>query len=271
MKEEKDLSALIRQIQESKKYRDLNIPVETIRDLLEREIAHYKKSADALQSVRSKLHNILAPYLGDVDYAQAGQDLENTFASGESAAVRRTCETILTQHDSTRERMPYLEDFYRQIFEICGKPAIILDLACGLNPFALPWMHLPASTRYYAYDIHSPRVKLINRFFRLSGMQPLAEVRDILVRPPEIRADAAFLFKEAHRLEKRQKGCNRGLWAALPVRYLFVSLPKRSLDGKRDLRERMRRLVESSMEGHTWESGELDFPGESVYWIRKNE
>ena len=79
--------------------------------------------------------------------------------------------------------------------------------------------------------------RLLRRYLALvRGWAPaLAEVRDILVRPPQVEADAAFLFKEAHRLEKRRKGCNRALWSALKVKYLFVSLPRRSLDGKRDL------------------------------------
>jgi 16S rRNA (guanine(1405)-N(7))-methyltransferase len=146
----------------------------------------------------------------------------------------------------------------------------VLDLACGLNPFALPWMGLPATTRFFAYDIHPARIELIDEFLRLSGHEPLAEVRDILVRPPEVEADAAFLFKEAHRLEKRQKGCNHKLWAALKVKYLFVSLPRRSLDGQRDLRERMQALVAASISAQDWaERGELDFPGETVYWMKK--
>lgn len=130
-------------------------------------------------------------------------------------------------------------------------------------------MGLPIDTQFHAYDILPARVGLINSFLKLSGHEALAEVRDILVRPPQLEADAAFLFKEAHRLEKRQKGCNRVLWAAIKTKYLFVSLPRRSLDGRRNLHERMRRLVDNSMNGQGWENGELEFPGETVYWMRK--
>jgi hypothetical protein len=52
---------------------------------------------------------------------------------------------------------------------------------------------------------------------------------------------------------------------------LFVSLPNRSLDGRRDLRERMRALVDNSIDPQDWaERGELDFPGETIYWMRKD-
>ncbi len=266
-----DVAALIAQIRSGKHYKDLDLPDETLRDLLALELTRYKKPSEALKSARAKLHNIVAPYLGDLDYSQAAQELQTAFKSSQPEAVKETCLSFLKQHDSTRERLAYLEDFYQGIFSICGQPADVLDLACGLNPFALPWMGLPRTTRFYAYDIHPPRIALINEFLRLSGCQPLAEVRDILVRPPEIEADAAFLFKEAHRLEKRRKGCNRALWAALKVKFLFVSLPRRSLDGKRDLRERMRGLVADNITDGDWDArGELDFPGEMVFWMKRH-
>jgi 16S rRNA (guanine(1405)-N(7))-methyltransferase len=270
MKTGSDLEALLAKIQTSRKYQELGVPEETLRDLLEQELARHSKPAEALKSARAKLHNIMAPYLGDPDYTQAAIELQQAFAMG-SDAVEETCRELLRQHDSTRERLAYLQDFYAGIRGVCGQPRSVLDLACGLNPFALPWMGLPEDCHFYAYDIHPARVALINDFLRLSGREPLAQVRDILVRPPEVVADAAFLFKEAHRMEKRQKGCNRGLWAALKVKYLFVSLPNRSLDGRRDLRERMRALVDNSIDPQDWaERGELDFPGETIYWMRKD-
>ncbi|NPV42086.1 MAG: hypothetical protein HPY72_12190 [Anaerolineae bacterium] len=265
-----DLEGLMAQLRAGKTYKGLELPEETLRDLLALELSRYKKPAEALKSARAKLHNVMAPYLGDLDYAQAAQELQAAFSSGPDA-VKDTCRAFLQQHDSTRERLVYLEDFYKEIFAICGQPASVLDLACGLNPFALPWIGLPSGARYYAYDIHPPRVALITDFLRLSGKEALAEVRDILVRPPQVEADAAFLFKEAHRLEKRRKGCNRALWSALKVKYLFVSLPRRSLDGKRDLRERMRGLVADNLNPAEWEArGELDFPGETVFWMKRH-
>jgi len=270
MSADTSVDALLAKIQSSRKYQELGLPEETLRNLLEQELARHAKPAEALKSARAKMNNIMAPYLGDPDYTQAAEDLQQAFAQGE-AAVQATCTEILRQHDSTRERLSYLEDFYAGIRSVCGQPRSVLDLACGLNPLALPWMGLPADCCFHAYDIHPARVALINEFLRLNGREPLAEVRDVLVRPPEVSADAAFLFKEAHRMEKRQKGCNRGLWAALHVKYLFVSLPKRSLDGRRDLRERMRALVDNSINPADWaERGELDFPGETIYWMRKD-
>jgi len=121
--------------------------------------------------------------------------------------MRDVCQQLLLSHVSTRERWPILVDFYQQIFEITGMPHSIMDLACGMNPFALPWMGLPKNVEYHAYDLNEPRIKLINHFFSAYGLPELADHRDFLIHKPEISADATFLFKEVHRLENREKGC----------------------------------------------------------------
>ena len=46
----------------------------------------------------------------------------------------------------------------------------ILDLACAMHPFAHPWMNLPPDCPYLAYDLHQPRVDLINHFFQTAGI-----------------------------------------------------------------------------------------------------
>jgi 16S rRNA (guanine(1405)-N(7))-methyltransferase len=262
-----DLPAMIGEIRNSRKYREMGIPDATIEDILRQELERHPKPADALRSAKSILHNVMAPYLGDVDHDQARNLLDSAFASGEMEYIHQAARTILKQHDSTRERLPYLEDFYRCIREACPGMHTILDLACGLNPFAIPWMGLPNPVNYHAYDIHQPRVMLINQFLHGFGLQPLAEVRDILVDPPQVQADAAFLFKEAHRMEKRRKGASRELIQTLHAQVIFISLPNRSLDGQRDLGVRMKRLVNGIFEGTGSEIHSADFPGETLYWV----
>ncbi|HVN56620.1 MAG TPA: hypothetical protein VMT46_20005 [Anaerolineaceae bacterium] len=260
----------IREILNSKKYRGMNLCADTLRDVLEREVSSSGRSQkEALKAARQKLHNIVAPYLGDPDYPAAERELETAFASRDVEAIRAVCTRILAAHASTRERISILDDFYTRIFAATGKPAAILDAACGLNPLTFPWMSLPLNTRYHAYDIHGPRVEFLNHYFHLQGLAVLAEQRDVLVHPPEERGELAFLFKEAHRFEQRQRGCNAPLWDALRVRYLLVSLPTHSLSGRFDLVDRQRQLVREILGQRTWLVGELLFENEIVFCIDK--
>jgi len=267
--EKKQLDQLTGLILQNRKYLELNIPREMVIDLIKHEKAAGLEEKAVLKNVRRKMHNIVAPYLGDPNYADAIHWLEVAYQSNNVEKIKQACTRILKEHASTRERIPYLKDFYEQIFAICGKPGSILDLACGLNPISLLWMNLPSSTDYYAFDIHTPRVNFINQFLVLAGKQPLAEVRDVLVRPPEIRSDIVFFFKEAHRLEQRRKGANRELWRALNVNTLFVSLPSSSLSGQHDLSGQMRRLVQNAIQGLTWSMQEIKIGNELVFCIKK--
>jgi 16S rRNA (guanine(1405)-N(7))-methyltransferase len=262
-----DYETLIDTILQSRKYRDLAIPTETVRDLLEQELPRYRTQKEAVEVVRKKLHNIMASYLGDPNYPAAAKHLDAAFAGGDVAQIRQVCSSILEMHASSKERMPILDGFYERLFALTGKPKTVLDLACGLNPFALPWMGLAPDVRYYAYDIHQPRLDLINHFFSLEGLQPLGIKQDILVDPPQVEAEVALFFKEAHRFEQRQHGCNRGLWIALRVRYLLVSLPTNSLSGRHNLVERQRRLVYNTLSGLPWQVSELMFDSELVFCI----
>ena len=92
---------------------------------------------------------------------------------------------------------------------------------------------------------------------------------DILVTPPDEKADAAFLFKEAHRFEERESGCNRALWRALKVKTLYVSLPPFSLTGRHDLTTKNRKLVTDSIAGEEWRVSEITFTNEQVFVIEK--
>jgi len=264
---QESIQSLAVNILSSRKYRDLGLPVETVCNLLEQELPRHRSQKDALDAVRQKLHNIVAPYLGDPDYPEAARKLEQAFASPDPEAVRQACRATLAAHASTRERLALLDGFYSRLWQVTGLPRTLLDLACGLHPFSFLWMRLPLSTCYYAYDIVRPRVDLINRYFSLQGLQPLAAVQDILVEPPAVEADVALFFKEAHRFEQRQHGCNRPFWQALRVSWLLVSLPTESLAKKHNLLEGHRRLVYNTLDGLNWPVTELEFEGEIVFCI----
>ena len=252
----------------SRKYAAMDLPAETVKDLIRQEITAGKQPKEVEKSMREKLHQIIAPYLGDPDYPAEEERLAAAAAEGEEA-VRDWCLQILSVHPSSRERLPHMTAFYQAIFDRIGIPKIILDVACAFNPFAFPWMGLPKSTAYHAYDLHTPRVHLINTFFKVYGMEPLAETRDILLNPPETKADAAFFFKEAHRFEARKKGCNRNFWISLPVETIVVTLPAENLTGQHQMRDRQRNLIEKNIEGLNWQLEETEIAGEMIFFIRK--
>lgn len=264
-----DRQQAVERILNSAKYRGLGIPPETVADLFAQEEGKYTSTRELEKAVRQKLHNVMAVYLGDPDYSKAADALTEAWHQGGTQALKPVCRQLLETHASTRERLPLLETFYQQVFAVTGMPGVFLDLACGLHPFGLPWMALPPGCQYFAYDIHAPRIALVNHFFQLIGQPGAGVLQDILLQPPDVTADVAFFFKEAHRLEQRQHGANRGLWKSINTRFLLVSLPTSSLTGRRDLLDKHRRLVETTLAGLDWPVTELLLENEIIFCLDK--
>jgi 16S rRNA (guanine(1405)-N(7))-methyltransferase len=173
-------------------------------------------------------------------------------------------------HLSTRERLPILDQFYDEIFAVTGRPARILDLACGLNPLAFPWMELPVlGTDFVAYDIHEPRVNFLNHYFILQGLPPLAYVHDIALQPPGESGDLALFLKEMPRFERNYAGGGRELLQSLDVRWLVVSFPTISTHGGRNLTNRYREFFFELIDGTGWPVTELLFDTELVFCAEK--
>ena len=266
---EEEKNALAERLASSRKYRQLELPRATLIDLVNKAAETHHSLKEVEDVVRRKLHNLVAPYLGDPDYEDLRALIPNLPASLDAPEVKEFCLRVLNHHSSTRERIPILGEFYQRIFAHTGTPSILLDLACGLNPFALPWMNLPPSAQYLAYDLHLPRVRLIDTFFRFFGQPGVAIQQGILVQPPQTQADVIFFFKEAHRFEQRESGATRKFLEGLQATYILLSLPTETLTGRRSMLEQDRALVAFACAGKPWQVEELLFPTEIVFSIRK--
>ena len=266
--DETTVDAVVVAIKQSRKYRDTS--EETIRQLAVEAVIEHKKSKPAEKAVRKRLHSIMAPYLGDPDYAAARRLLTDSFVGGDEKVIRAACRDLMYTHLSTRERLPILDTFYRNIFAVTGPPRRLLDIACGLNPLAFPWMDLPAAgTDFIAYDIHEPRVDFLNHYFILQGLPPLAFVKDVAVGPPAESGDVALFLKEMPRFERNYPGHGRNLLNAIDARWLVVSFPTISTHGGRNLTNRYREFFYQIIDGSGWPVTELLFDTELVFCAEK--
>ena len=267
------VDAVVDAVKQSRKYRDTS--EETIRQLAVEAVVEHKKPKPAEKAVRRRLHSIMAPYLGDPDYAAARQLLTDAFVgdafvTGDENVIRAACRDLMYTHLSTRERLPALDTFYRDIFAVTGQPRRLLDIACGLNPLAFPWMGLPAvGTDFIAYDIHEPRVDFLNHYFILQGLPPLAFVKDVAVGAPTDSGDVALFLKEMPRFERNYPGHGRALLDAIDTRWLVVSFPTISTHGGRNLTNRYRDFFYQIIDGSGWAATELLFDTELVFCAEK--
>ena len=267
MKNKIDIESIIQNIKKTKKYRyTCN---DTIRQLFQTGLKNTNNSKEAIKFTRKKLHEVTAFYLGDPDYGKAKNELEKAFKTSKEEKVKEACINIMQSNLSTRERLRILDKFYAKIFKITGRPDSIIDVACGLNPLSLPWMGLPKSINYFAYEIHQRRVELINSFFSMVGIRPLAKMQDVIVKYPEEEADVAFLLKMVHCFEKRQHNCTLPLLNALRTRFIVVSFPKQNISQTKNLESIYRDLFNNIIRNQSWKIEEIQFSNEQVFCIQK--
>ncbi|WP_026452785.1 class I SAM-dependent methyltransferase, partial [Saccharomonospora iraqiensis] len=165
---------------------------------------------------------------GSADDAVPGS-ADDAASGGADERTREVLVGAMRAHASTRERLPSLERFYREVFERVPVPATVRDLACGLNPLAVPWMGLPASTVYRASDIDAPQMAFLDRALDLLGVRHETAVADLLDEPVSAPADLTLLLKTVPCLEKQRAGAGWELLDAVNSPTLVVTFPTKSL------------------------------------------
>jgi len=267
---DQDIQKLIQDAQASRKYRDLDLPDTFLHDLINYEMAQASNKIAIKETFRKKLHEVIAPYLENIDYPKETTNLISlNMNAKDSNALKTWARAVMQKHASTRERLPHLEDFYQTIWTHIGYPESIIDLACALDPLALPWFNHPELKNFYAVDIHKPRLDFLNTFFEL--FFPFAKTiqQDFIAEPIHPKTDCVFLFKEAHRMEKRKPGSTRQVIESLNARHIVISMPATDLRGHHDLSDYHTRLIEKSIEGLHLEMSQARSGSELLYFIEK--
>ncbi len=262
-----DLDALVATVRASAKYRAVN--ADLIRRVGARELAGRGSLKEAVKAAKNKLHQVAGAYLDHTP--RYDRWLEELRAAPNGEALRRMCAGLMSRHASTQERLPILEAFYPAIFAAMPPPRRVADLACGLNPLAIPWMGLPAGVEYYAADIYDDMMAFTQAFFSIAGVKGVAESRDVLAAPPPGHFDVAFVLKALPCLEQMDKQAGRRILDGVDADYLVVSYPAHSLGGRAKgmpahYESQFQQLVADS----PWTWQKLVFQTEIVFIVAKN-
>lgn len=226
-----DLDALVAAVRSGVKYRA--VCVEVVRNIGQRELAMRGALKEAIKATKNKLHQIGAAYLPTaMRYDQWTRELRAAAITGNSAAWRAACARIMSHHVSTRERLSVLDEFYATALREIAPIRSVIDVACGLNPLAIPWMPLAPNAIYYAYDMYDDMMAFIAEFFRTIGQRGQALAGDVLSLPSFPEAELALFLKAIPCLEQIDKVAAHKLLEILPTRYILVSFPVSSIGGR---------------------------------------
>ncbi len=265
-------SAIIEKTRSSAKYKALDLPRELLEDLILQEAKLAQDNSDLEHRFREKLHNIVAPYLEEINYSAEIKTLDQFARTNpDLETLKAYCSGLMAKHASSRERLPYLEAFASFLQPYIQESKIIMDLACALDPLILPWLQTDHQPELLCFDVHFPRLAYLNGFFKHFYPKGKAIQQDVLALPPAEKADLALFLKEAHRFEKRRPGCNRAFFRALPSRTIIVSMPAEDLAGKHSLENYHNRLIEEAIDGYGWDCAKVCVGNELIFVIEKGD
>lgn len=255
---------IVQRLRESSKYRDLS--EDALRRIADWAAIRHRTPREAVKAAKRKLHQVYGAYLSPDGLSRVEALVHTLPPSAPEAALRETCLQVLALHASTAERVPILGDLYGALFREIGRPDSIMDLACGLSPFALPWMGLAPETEYRAVDLDRRLISVVNDFLRRVGRPPTALCGDILTSLPEGRADVAFLLKAVPCLEQQEKGAGGRLLGGLRARWAVVSFPARTLGGReRGMEQHYDRFMARMAEEGGIVARKVAYPSEVFY------
>jgi 16S rRNA (guanine(1405)-N(7))-methyltransferase len=225
------ITQLVDTVLKSAKYK--NICPDFVRTIGAQELTKRRNLKEAVKATKNKLHQVGGAYLpGKMNYTAWLAELNIASQAANQDEWGKVCARVLNYHSSTRERLPLLTQFYATILADLPPIHSVIDLACGLNPLAIPWMSLAADVEYYAYDIYQDMIDFLNGFMRLARINGRAEARDVINACPEHSVDLAFVLKAIPCLEQIDKTAGMRLLDTLNANYLVVSFPVHSLGGQ---------------------------------------
>ncbi len=260
---------LVSAVQAGVKYQ--NVDPGLVRRIGAAELSKQRGFKDAVKATRSLLHQVGAAYQeGGIDYPRWAGALQNLPPDASAQALTDICRQAMRQHASTRERLPYLDDFYTKILGKVGPIHSVMDLACGLNPLAIPWMSLMEGTLYYACDIYRDLIDFLNAFFAQIGVAGKAFTLDLTQSAPTQPVDLALLLKTIPCLEQLDKSVTPRLLESVQARYMLVSFPAKSLGGRsKGMVENYEAHFHELIRGYDWHVQRFEFPTELAFLVSK--
>jgi len=269
MVEDNLLDELIKSVREGARYKAIS--AELVRRVGAQELAKGRSFKEAVKATRNKLHQVGGAYQETpIPYERLLGELQTLPHEPRDPALQAFCRRVMQFHTSTNERLPVLERFFNETLAEIGPVQSILDLACGLNPLARPWIPLVEGGQYFACDIYADMVAFANAFLVHTRQDGRAEVYDLVQEVPARSVQVALALKTIPCLEQVDKEIGLRLLEGVQAGHILVSFPAHSLGGRskgmvKNYESHFREMVSV----HSWLVKRFEYPGELAFLVSK--
>ena len=137
----------------------------------------------------------------------------------------------LKAHKSSKDRLKIYPTLYKEIFQITGKPKVILDLGCGLNP--LSYNYLECKPLYIASEWNKKDCNKITDYFKKNNIKGKVLQLDLRKDFTYPRSDIVFLFSVFDIIETKGHKLAEKIIKALKSKYVVVSFSTKTFSNKK--------------------------------------
>lgn len=269
MVEDNLLDELIKSVRAGARYKAIS--AELVRRVGAQELAKGRSFKEAVKATRNKLHQVGGAYQETpIPYERLLGELQTLPHEPRDPALQAFCRRVMQFHTSTNERLPVLERFFIETLAEIGPVQSILDLACGLNPLARPWIPLAKGGQYFACDIYADMVAFANAFLVHTRQDGRAEVYDLVQEVPARPVQVALALKTIPCLEQVDKEIGLRLLEGVQAGYILVSFPAHSLGGRsKGMVKNYESHFREMIGGKPWGVQRFEFPGELAFLVSK--
>jgi len=269
MNDEARLQKLIDQVQSNPKYQA--IMPDIVENLIKEAIRKGLTGKAAVKDVRNKLHQVGGAYFRrNIDYTKFETNLARLSKEIKSNEVQQFCLGKMKAHSSTAERLPIMESFFKTTLASIAPIDSILDLACGLNPLAIPWMPLADEFTYHACDIYLDMLAFIQTYFNHFMIQGYTFPCNLESEIPGENVQVAFFLKSLPCLEQLDKAVGVRLIEQVRAEHILISFPVRSLGGvKKGMKNFYHEHFYEVVTGKNWTIQEFSFETEMAFLVSK--
>jgi len=224
-----------------------------------------KQYKEAVKKTREKLRKEYGIFS-----EQTGQREKLLEELKKSKNKEKIIKKLLCLHPSTKERLEIYPELYKEIFKITGKPKIILDLGCGMNPVSCIYTHLKQA-RYYATEISKKDCEFLNNYFRIMGIKGKAMPLDLkktekIAKLP--KADLCLLFKVLDTIEEKGHKLAEKIIKKINADWIIASFATKSVKGT-PMRHPYRGWMDKMLKRIKWDYKIIKKPNEIFYIINK--
>jgi len=242
-----------------------------INRIASQEIKKRRSYKEVVKFTCSKLHQVGGAYLKDrPDFAEWEKELGNLSTEIRTDQVKQYCLEKMKAHASTRERIPILEDFFMHSLADLAPIHSILDLGCGLNVLALPWIPFAEDPIYQGLDIFQDLMDFSSKFLQHFHLRGRMQCADILSSLPKQRVQLAMALKILPVLEQIEKNSTQEWLEKIPAEHILISYPVVSLGGKsKGMPSHYNRQFNHLLHNIGWDMQRFDFQTEISFLIHR--